>query len=226
MNEVASVIDAQVEALLQLVESYRERRCRQILEDARAEATTAVKHAHREARARMHKAVEEERVRSREKIVSTQAQLQTQRRQGQQQADAALLQQAWDALQGRLLARWQDADSRRTWVQALVRQARALLPAKKWQIEHPVGWRPQEALGLGSELSAQGDGESPAFVETPEISAGLRVRVDEACLDATAAGLLASRAEVEALLLAQFHRLVEEERAAANRGRRRAKAES
>jgi F0F1-type ATP synthase membrane subunit b/b' len=219
VNEFASVIDAQVEALLQLVEDYRERQCRQILDHAHAEAATVVKHAHRDARARMHKVVEEERVRSQEKIASTHAQLQTQRRQAQQQADTVLLQQAWDALQGRLLARWQDAGSRRTWVQALVRQARALLPAKKWQIEHPVGWRTQELLGPSRELGGQGDGKLPAFVETPEISAGLRIRIDDACLDGTPAGLLASRAEVEAQLLAQFHRLAMQRRAAAKRGK-------
>lgn len=226
MNELVSVIDAQVEALLQLIKDYRERRCREILEHAQSEATTAVKHAHRDARARMHKAVEEERVRSQEKIVSTQAQLQTQRRQRQQQADAALLRQAWGALQGQLVTRWQDTHSRRIWVRALLRQARALLPAKKWQIEHPVGWHTQEALGPDSALDDRSERESPAFVEVPEISAGLRIRAGEACLDGTPAGLLASRAEVEAELLAQFHRLVEEDRTTANRGGTRAGAES
>jgi hypothetical protein len=220
MNEFASIVGAQVEALLQLVEDYREHRCGEILEHARVEAATAVEHAHREARARMRKAVEEERARSQEKIISTQARLQTQRRQGQQKADAVLLRQAWDALQQRLIARWQDDGSRRTWVRALLRQARAVLPAKKWQIEHPVGWRTREALGPESELDAQGDGELPVFVETPEISAGLRIRADEVCLDGTPAGLLASRAEVEAQLLAEFHRLAAKDFAALNRGRR------
>lgn len=226
MNELVSVIDAQVEALLQLIKDYRERRCREILEHAHAEAATAVKHAHRDARVRMHKAVEEERVRSQEKIVSTQAQLQTQRRQRQQQADAALLREAWGALQGQLVTRWQDTHSRRVWVGALVRQARALLPAKKWRIEHPVGWHTQEALGPDSELDGRSEGESPAFVEVPEISAGLRIRVGEACLDGTPAGLLASRSEVEAELLSQFHHLAEGKPAAANPECRRSGAES
>ena len=226
MNEFASVIDAQVEALLQLVEDYRERRCGEILEHARVEAAKAVKHAHHEARARMRKAVEEERARSQEKIISTQARLQTQRRQGQQKADATLLREAWDALQQRLIARWQDGGSRRTWVRALLRQARAVLPAKKWQIEHPVGWRTQEALGPESELDGQGDSGLPAFVETPEISAGLRIRADEVCLDGTPAGLLASWAEVEAQLLAEFHRLAAKDRATANRRSKRSQGES
>ncbi|NIQ44086.1 MAG: hypothetical protein GTN85_18665 [Pseudomonas stutzeri] len=225
MNESTSVIEAQVEALLELVEDYRERRCRQVLEHARAEAVAAVKQAHHEARTRMHKAIEEERTRSQQKIAATQAQLQTQRRQRQQQGDTALLRTAWDALQERLLARWQDAGSRRTWVQALLRQARAVLPAKNWRIEHPVGWRTQEALGPGSELSALGESELPAFVEMSEITAGLHIRADDACLDGTPVGLLASRAEIEAQLLAEFHRLAVEARATANPGRRRGKAE-
>ena len=226
MNESTSLIDAQLEALLKLVEDYRERRCREILEHARAEAKLAVKQAHREARARMRKTVEEERTRSREKIASTQAQLQTQRRQRQQHAETALLQQAWGALQERLLARWQDPGARRIWVLALLRQARAVLPAKKWQIEHPVGWRTQEALASGAERGVLGDGEAPLFVEDAEIRAGLRIRTDAACLDGTPLGLLASRAEIEAQLLAQLHRLALEDRAVANPGHRRRTSKS
>lgn len=218
MNRVASIIDAQVQALLQMVEEHRERRCRQILEQARTEAAAAVKQAYGEARARMHQAIEEERARGEGKIASTRAQLQTQRRQREQRLDMALLAQAWEALRARLLARWQDEQARRVWVRALVHQARAVLPAQKWRIEHPVGWRSQEALALLSE-------ESAMFLEAPDIAAGLRIRAGDACLDGTPAGLLASRAEIEAQLLAELHRNVANE-LAANPGGRGARPES
>lgn len=226
MNEYASVIDAQVQALLQLVKEHREGRCREILEQAQTEAAAVVKQGHREARARMRSVIEEERARTKEKIASTRAQLQTQRRQRQQRADTALLEQAWEALRPRLLARWQDEKARRVWVRTLVRQAGAVLPAQRWQIEHPAGWRPQETLALFSEINADGGGGSPAFLEAPDIAAGLRIRADNACLDGTLEGLFASRAEIEAQLLAAFRQIRANERVTPRATRRSVNAES
>lgn len=226
MNEYANVIDAQVQALLRLVEEHRQRRCHEILEHARADAAAVIKQAHREARARMRLAIEEERTHAKEKLASTRAQLQTQSRQRQQRADARLLEQAWEVLPTRLLACWQQEEARRAWVRALVRQARTVLPAQGWQIEHPPGWRPQEVLALLSEIDGGGAGGPPAFLEVPDIAAGLRIRANDACLDGTPAGLLASRAEIEAQVLAQFRRIMANERAAPSLERRNAGSES
>lgn len=205
MNESVSVIDAQVEALLKLIEDYRESRCRQLLEKARSEAAMIVRQTHREGRARMHKAITEERSRTHEKLASTQARLQTQRRQRQQQADMALLQRAWAALREALLSRWQDAEARRTWIQSLFNEASAVLPAKPWQVEHPSGWDPQEAPA--GRAHAQSGGGAAKFVEMADIDAGLRIRAQGTCLDGTLTGLLTGRAEVEAQLLAEYYRV-------------------
>jgi vacuolar-type H+-ATPase subunit H len=226
MNEPKSVINAQVEALLALVENYRESRCRQILEQARAQATEVVKQAHREARARMHKAIDEERARAQEKVASTHAQLQTRRRQRHHKADMALLETAWPALHETLVARWQDADSRRVWVRALVNQASTVLPAKQWRIEHPAGWQSRVALALAGEITAQAEGEPPVFVEACEATAGLRLCADGACLDGTPEGLLVGRAEIEAELLAEFHRVSAKALAAGEAVRVRTKTDS
>lgn len=226
MNESKGVIDAQVEALLQLVHNYHESRCRQIIEHAKAQAANIVKQAHHDARARMHTAIKEERMRAQEKIASTRAQLQTRRRQRHQQADMALLEKAWEMLHERLLTRWQDADSRRIWIRTLVQQALSVLPGKRWQIEHPSGWRPQEALALDNEITAHTEGESPTFVEARDITAGLRICAEGARLDGTLVGLLASRADIEAQLLAEFRRFLTEGLATRDATRKRRKADS
>ncbi len=226
MNEYASVVDAQVQALLQLVQEHREHRCQEILEHARTEAAAVIQQAHRNARARMRRAIEEERTHTKEKVASTRAQLQTQGRQRQQRADATLLEQAWELLRARLRARWQQEEARRAWVRALVQQAHATLPAQGWQVEHPAGWRSEEALTSLREIDGDGTGAAPSFLEAPDIAAGLRIRVNDACLDGTLTGLFASRAEIEALVLAEFRRIKANERTTPRRTWRGVKARS
>ncbi len=226
MNESQGVIDAQVEALLQLVRNYHESRCHQILEHANAQVATIVKQAHHEARARLHTTIKEERIRAQEKIASTRAQLQTRRRQRNQQADIALLEKAWAMLNERLLMRWQDADSRRIWIRTLIQQALRVLPGTQWQIEHPSGWRPQEALAFNDKITAHTNGESPTFVEAGDIAAGLRISAEGARLDGTLMGLLASRADIEAQLLAEFRRFLTEGLATHETPRKHGKADA
>lgn len=206
MSEPQTIIEAQVGELLELVENHRQDSCRHVLEQAQAQAATIVRQAHHDARARMHTAIEQERARAREKIASTRAHLQTRRRQRHQQADMLLLERGWEKLHEALMKRWQNVDQRHLWVQALVHQGWTLLPAKAWRIEHPPGWQPDEMLDLGSESSVHTQGQTPAFVEARDITVGLRIRVDKACLDGTLDGLLANRAAIEAHLLAEFKR--------------------
>jgi hypothetical protein len=207
MSEPQTIIEAQVGELLKLVESHRQDSCRKILEQAQSQAATIVKQAHREARARMHAATEQERTRAKEKIASTRAHLQTRRRQRHQQADMLLLERGWEKLRETLMKRWQDVDQRRVWVQALLREGLTLLPAEAWRVEHPPGWQPAEMLDLSSATALGTQDQTPVFVEARDIAAGLRIHVDHACLDGTLDGLLAIREAIEAQLLAEFKRL-------------------
>ena len=206
MSEPQRIVEAQVAELLKVVEDHREERCRRILEQAKAQVVTIVRQAHQEARARMHAAIEQERARAKEKIASTQAHLQTRRRQRHQQADMLLLERGWEKLRETLMKRWQDVDQRRAWVQALLREGLTLLPAKAWRIEHPPGWQSAEMLDLSGATALGTQGQTPVLVEARDIAAGLRIHVDHACLDGTLDGLLAIREAIEAQLLAEFKR--------------------
>ncbi len=206
MSEAQSIVEVQVGELLKLVESYRDKNCDLIRERARAQAAEIVTQAKHDARAHMRTAIKQERARAQAHIASTRAHLLTKRRQRQQRSDKLLVEQGWEKLIETLMMRWRDSNQRSSWVKALVLQGLALLPTGEWRVAVPPGWERDEMLGLGDEMAALPLVQSPTFVEDSSITAGLRIEVDGACLDATMDGLLANRAAIEAQLLAEISR--------------------
>jgi len=206
VSEDKTVLQAQLDELLKLVENFRESSSKKIDEQARARADEIIAQARKDARAHMRAAIAQERARARDKITSTRARLLTQRRQRQQRIDRSLVAQGWVALGEALADRWRDAEQRRAWIAALVRQANSLLPASDWRVEHAPGWNPEEMLSIDRESSSSARAQAPTFVEDATIEAGVRIRVDGTCLDGTIGGLLANRAAVEAELLAEVYR--------------------
>lgn len=202
MNESGSVLDAQVTALEDVVETSREARCHQLLEDAKRGVKETVKRAHRENRARMRAAIEEQRKDMEETLAATRARLATRARQRQQQADKERLDHAWARLGKVLLERWQDADIRRQWILGLVEEALAHLPGDPWRIEHPQGFDPAELASITKRIAEHCGGEPADFVAVEVARAGLRIIAGGACMDGTVEGLLTDRNRVEAELLA------------------------
>ena len=202
MSEPGSVLDAQVNALEELVESTRAERCRQLMEDAKRGARETVKRAHRENRARMRAAIEEQRKRMEETLASTRARLATRARQQRQQVDKEHLASAWSRLGENLLDRWQDANCRNRWILGLVEQALAHLPGEPWKVEHPRDFDPSELSSMNERITEHCGGEPADFAVAENIRAGLRIVVDGACVDGTLEGLLIDRNRIEAELLA------------------------
>ncbi|MGZ5206237.1 MAG: hypothetical protein ACXWIZ_15115, partial [Caldimonas sp.] len=113
MNEPGrSRVERPLRALLELVQSDRERQRSEILGEAESRAATLHAQAHAEARARMVQAFQEQRSRRREGIAAAEARLATQRRLHEQQRTAALLRHAWEQLPNELRALWQEPDAR------------------------------------------------------------------------------------------------------------------
>lgn len=202
MNDPESVLDAQVSALEEVVEASREGRCRDLFEDARRNAGETVKRAHRENRARMRAAIEEQRKRMDETLAATRARIATRERQRRQQADNERLRMAWSRLEQVLLERWQDANHRSRWIQALLEAALVRLPGDPWRIEHPAGFDPAELSSMIAQISGRCGGEAPTFASHENIHAGLRILAGGARVDGTVGGLLTDRGRVEAELLA------------------------
>lgn len=202
MNRPGSILDAQVNALEEVVETSREARCRQLLEDARRSVKETIKRAHQENRARMRAAIEEQRKRMEEALSATRARLATRARQRRQQADTERLTVAWSRLSEMLLERWQDSDCRRRWVLGLIEAALAHLPGDPWRIEHPRGFDPSELASMNESIAEHCGGEPPDFAIHESIHAGLRIVAGGACVDGSVEGLLIDRNRVEAELLA------------------------
>ncbi len=191
----------QEKALMELVEAYQESECRLILEKAQEEAAGIVNRVYREKRQLLHERIAAERKRVIARIRMAQAELETTRRQHQQQSGLALLQRGWQQLKPRLELRWQDQAARKMWVGMVLQSALETLPRRNWIIKHPAGWDAQEQKEVIAELADQLE-SPPLFESGQRIHAGLIIESDNTRLDATPDGLLTDRNALEARLLA------------------------
>ncbi|MGZ5187539.1 MAG: hypothetical protein ACXWCO_20805 [Caldimonas sp.] len=195
MNEPGrSRVERPLRALLELVQSDRDRQRSEILGEAESRAATLQAQAHAEARARMVRAFQEQRSRRREGIAAAEARLATQRRLHEQQRTAALLRHAWEQLPNELRALWQEPDARASWVRRVLASARERLPPGPWRIVHAADWE-------ATQHEAFADGTEHRFEADPAIAAGLKVVADGNVIDGTLEGLLADRADFETRLL-------------------------
>lgn len=205
MNTPTSVVDAQLQHLLEVVEQDRKNRCREIIEAAQDQARHVVRQARRNARTRIHEDFSELREQIRQRIASAEAQQQTRMRMLRQQADQDFLAAAWKPLQQALQRHWLETEHRKQWVMRLVEKAAATLIDPHWLIEHPPDWPAHECNTLKEKLSR--DFECfPSFEPHPRITAGLRICAAGACVDGSIEGLLQRRTYIEALLLAEIRK--------------------
>lgn len=209
MNEPRPVLNAQLQQLLGLVEQYRQERCAEILDKGREQGDEVVRRAFHEARTRMHQAVLALRAHMGQQIASAEAQLQTRNRQRRQEADQQLLLQGWQQLHQVLLQRWQNSTTRAAWVEKVFNEATERLTRCAWEIEYCEDWPPAEVDALCVRIDGY-TGQRPACKPQADIQAGVRICAAGACLDGTAAGLLADRSRIESLLLAEVHKLRDE----------------
>ncbi len=202
-----SVLDAQAGALMQRVIADRDRRCAQMRTSADGQVREMLRAARQEARANVREAIVRERKHAELTLRQAQAGAALELRQQEQRTARALLQDMWAAIGGVFEARWADAACRKSWLEEAVRQARGLLSDQSWRIEHGAGWSQAEGGALAALAAGDAVGAAPRTVELvcdPGIRAGIRIRTPGACLDATVAGLLASRAQIESEFLARY----------------------
>lgn len=205
MNMPESVVDAQLQHLLEVVEQDREKRCQAVIGEAGRQAQATIRQAHREARSRVHDDFIELREQIRQRVASVEAQQQTRQRKLRQQADQEFLDAAWQPLEEALQRHWQNTEHRKQWVMRLIEKAAATLIDAHWLIEHPHDWPAHECNNLKEKLSR--DFECfPSFEPHPKITAGLRICAAGACVDGSIEGLLQRRGHIEALLLAEIRK--------------------
>jgi hypothetical protein len=202
---IDSILDAQVAALLQRIGRERDRRCRQLRETAELQAREIVRTARHEARTHVHQAVVQERQRIEQSLRQAEAGVAMQERQRQEHNARHLLTEMWQALPALLDRRWREAPSRQAWIEAAIRQATRVLSHREWRIEYGEDLASDEARML-IERACAATGTRWSLALDASLGAGIRVRAGAACLDATVAGLLAERGEIEAAFLAQYER--------------------
>lgn len=185
-----------VRAMLQMVEDYERAQCQARMARAREEAAQHLHEAHRSARARMRRHVQElKQFRERERT-RARAEYSTAERQVHSHRDQSLLMQAWPQLAEALRRRWNDVGARRQWAAVVFGRARQVLKPGPWRVLHPREWPVAE-----QQQAAGGDVGRMQFVVDPVVTAGLRICADGACVDGTLEALLDDRAAVEARLL-------------------------
>jgi hypothetical protein len=110
----------------------------------------------------------------------------------------------WTEIPDALEARWSNAEHRQAWVEAAFRQADLLLGASpSWRVEHGEGWLPEQRNEL-ERFAAKRTAHTIEWTSEPAVKAGVRIRCQGVCLDATAPGLLANRADIESSFLAEY----------------------
>jgi hypothetical protein len=193
-------LESRVQALLDVVEADRQRRCDAIRRDAAQSAEATRTNARNEARQRLRIAFANERELREQRLGAAQAKLQTHRRLHDQRRAAALLEAGWQRLPEVLCRRWNDAQARRQWVDRVVTEARSALRPGSWRITHADLWPAEEQARVAAALTRDGTAP-PQFVADASIPAGLKIARDANLIDGTLAGMLADRADIAARLL-------------------------
>jgi hypothetical protein len=196
-------IDTEARALVGRVTDDRDRRCAALRSAAESQAQQIVRSARAEARASLHKAVIQERARMEIGLRQAAARADIEERRQEQQKSRELLGHMWAAIAESLERRWRKPLERRAWCDTVLSQAGALLSGRAWLIEIGSDWTEQERDAFAARARVRG-AASIDFAIHDAMPAGLRVRVENVCLDATIPGLLARREAIEAAFLAEY----------------------
>jgi hypothetical protein len=205
MKTFRGILDLQVESVLGALKGQQERHCREIESAVGRKAQQLLTDSRRRMRQRVHTAVVEERQRRETALLDARHRIETSDRRKVQEQYRRFLHAAAPLLAAELGERWHDAGSRRSWCEMVIGEAADRLAADPWTIEHPRDWRGEDTAWLESAMQRR-NLPRPVLHENGAITAGLRVRLDSACLDATIEGLMADAREVEGQLLAAWER--------------------
>lgn len=201
MNRFDGVLDVQARALMDVLRKQQEMRCREIIAAAKQNAKQAVQQAREKLRERQRHALNEERQRRRHELLVAASRIESHARRRAFARYEKVLGDTWPRLVAALGSRWADGDGRRAWCEMIVAEAAATLGPGEWIVEHPDEWSADDRKAVEAQAARRGV-PVPAFSVDTGTTAGLRIRCGSACLDGTDRGLLASREDVEALLLA------------------------
>jgi hypothetical protein len=203
MTQFTGILQRQVQRLEDALRHRQEARCRDIVLGAERKAKQAIRDSRQRLAKRQRQAVSEERHRRANELLIARSRLETLKRRRAFTQHEKVLSESWPRLLEALEARWSVTDQRRAWCDMIVSEAATSLLASDWVIEHPMDISKEDRDAIAGRLQQHGR-EPATFVTCSDITSGLRIRAATACIDGTTAGLLRSRHDVEALLLAAW----------------------
>ena len=196
-------LDTQAQGLLQQVTDDRDRRCAALRAAAECQAGQIVRSARTEARRNVSNAVIQERARMDLGLRQATARADIEVRRVERQKSRELLEQMWAAIADVLERRWREPALRRAWIDAVMRQAGALVSGRAWLIEAGSDWEEHERGELTTQARGCGAGTAEYSLHAA-MPAGLKIRAGSVCVDATVPGLLMQRDAIEAAFLAEY----------------------
>lgn len=191
----------QADALTREIERQLSQESDAVMASAQAEAGAVIAQARVTARQKLRGSIAELRREGERRLTRAKAELDTAARALEQQQASRALDAAWPLLHQTLSARWHDPEARKAWTDNVATLCAARLRRGDWTVEHPSDWAAAEQADFIASFGNNGDGHAITFTADPSISAGLRIKADQAVLDATIAGLLYDRRAIAALLL-------------------------
>lgn len=200
LNEPNLIPALQADALTHEIERQLQDERAALIAAAQSDARAAVAQARSTARKRLHEAIGELRREGERRLTRAKAELETAARAKQQQQASHALEAAWPLLRDALTARWRDNAARKLWTDSTAALCASRLRRGEWTVEHPADWTAQEQSGF---TAACGDtaGIELTFSAAADLSAGLRVKADQAVLDTTVVGLTHDNRAIAAMLL-------------------------
>jgi len=206
-NMPTSIVDAQVQRLLEVVNEYQQQQCDELLDHAHAQSRKIIRQAFRNARSRVHHDIQASRQNMQQELAATRAKQHTFMMQERHRRDQDFLNQAWSRLADQLQARWREQKQRKSWVQNIVQTALKVLPGKTWQVDCPADWPKAEQDELLNAVNKTGKREV-SISGVKDIVAGIRISADAALVDGTLEGLMADRGRIESEMLARRKQLL------------------
>ncbi|MDH5172979.1 MAG: hypothetical protein OEW92_11210 [Gammaproteobacteria bacterium] len=197
-----SIVDAQVQRLLDIVETWRKEQCDALADEAQQESRRVIRQAYQSARKNLHEDIQLTRRQISDTLAAARARQHTLMMQQRHKAASGFLETCWNSLADKLHARWRQPESRRQWITKIVSTATALVPATEWLIEHPQDWSSDEQQQLGRQIEARVGGQA-RFAAVPEITAGIRISTEGAVIDGSLQGLMADRNAIDSVTLAK-----------------------
>jgi len=197
-----SIVDAQLQRLLEIVKDYQQKQCETLLSQARHQSRQIIRHTYSNARRRLRDHILEDRQKLTESVSSTRAKRHTFAMQQKHQANRKFLDDAWELLKTNLQQRWNDQHKRQLWIQSIVEVALNYLPASEWRIAHGKSWIEADQNQFIDTIKVKAD-KKLVFEAQDEISAGILISAAGASVDGTLQGLLSDRERIESEFLAQ-----------------------